>query len=746
MAKATLEYANRLRQDTRAGPGKALYDENFAFYVSLACAAAILAAIAWPMVLGQLYTLDDLSRYHIPMRAFFARALEAGRNYTWTPNVYCGYYVHGEGQVGMYHPLHQLLYRFLPFTEAFNLELFLSYPAMLAGMYFFLRRWGLRRDSSMFGGIAFAFCGFNLLHFIHMNAVATLAHVPWLLLAVDVYLRGPVRKRALVGLAVSLLTGSEVLLGYPQYVWFSAFVELLYVILLRPHWSGIVSLAGLAAFKAAGLLMGAVQLMPTWETLSNSERLTSPTYATDDLSLPPVNLFQLVAPYLFKDRVITNHPSANTHEYGTYDGAVPLVLFFSLLLVVRRLGDKRRLAWGAIVLAGISLVLSLGRYGVVYQLQRHLPLVGYFRAPSRYIALVHLAFAVGAAVAYDRLGEATPSGERASPRSLVIPAILPFASVVAILLAGYAGGPGARWAVLTPHAAALGVLTFLPTVLLIAAGVLVIVASRGFRPALAALVVLAAGDLAWYGLSYIRTSPPESLEAVTESVRLPVGASPYRIEAIPGNDDVAVLKDYRLVTGYVGLNPQKALDYTDGDALRLASATLVLWKPGTRGNPGDAAELRVERITDPVPRARLLTNALAVNKPQEMLSKVDLHTIALVGEPLTLDGGAPGETVLLTDEPGRIRVRAQSPGRQLLVVSESYHAGWRAAVDGQATKVIRVYGDFIGVVVEGGGHEAVFRFCPESLRNGAIASMAGFAGAFVLACLAAVRAQSRKNA
>ncbi|MHC4714716.1 MAG: hypothetical protein ACYTAN_15850, partial [Planctomycetota bacterium] len=63
-----------------------------------------------------------------------ADCLKRGTDFNWLPNIHCGFYLQGEGQAGMYHPLHLLLYRALPFTAAFNLELFLSYPLMLWGM------------------------------------------------------------------------------------------------------------------------------------------------------------------------------------------------------------------------------------------------------------------------------------------------------------------------------------------------------------------------------------------------------------------------------------------------------------------------------------------------------------------------------------------------------------------------------------------------------------------------------------
>ena len=85
----------------------------------------------------------------------------------------------------------------------------------------------------MLGSLLFTFSSFNLLHFLHPNAVAVIAHIPWLLWAIDIALLESRRRRvALAGVLVALLTGSQLLLGYPQYVWFSFAAEFSYAIFL----------------------------------------------------------------------------------------------------------------------------------------------------------------------------------------------------------------------------------------------------------------------------------------------------------------------------------------------------------------------------------------------------------------------------------------------------------------------------------------------------------------------------------
>src|SRR5208283_1370985 len=284
--------------------------------------------------------------------------LAHGESFDWMPDVYSGFYLTGEGQVGAYHPLHRFLYRFLPFPAALGWEYLCSYPLMLAGMYFLLRRRLGRRDAAMVGSLAFTFSSFNLLHFVHPNAVAAVAHIPWLLAMIDIVMIDARRRKvALAQAFLALLTGSQILLGCPQYVWFSLLTETgftLFLVMTRRYLPrdgcetmptcrvcigcGRNSSSRVVIAKGIGLLVGAVQLLPTLEALFQSTR-NSDT-ASAGATLHPINLIQLVAPYLPIDRVF----GGDAHELSLYVGAVPLML--ALWVLVRRsdLGSMKRLA------------------------------------------------------------------------------------------------------------------------------------------------------------------------------------------------------------------------------------------------------------------------------------------------------------------------------------------------------------------------------------------------------------------
>ena len=76
------------------------------FSFSMLACGALLIALAGPALIGRVYTADDLGAFHLPMRAFYSDCLARGEAFDWSPQLYCGFYLTGEGQVGAYHPLH----------------------------------------------------------------------------------------------------------------------------------------------------------------------------------------------------------------------------------------------------------------------------------------------------------------------------------------------------------------------------------------------------------------------------------------------------------------------------------------------------------------------------------------------------------------------------------------------------------------------------------------------------------------
>jgi hypothetical protein len=572
--------------------------------------------------------------------------------------------------------------------------------------------------------------------------IAVVAHLPWLLIAIDILLKEPSpRYRRAAFAAVALLTGSQLLLGHPQFVLFSLLMEACYVLFLTifndssrremirswSRWLGAVAVGG---------LIGGIQLMPTFDFLAHSVRQSAGVELAGEGSLHPLNLIQLVAPYLFVSRVV----GQNTHELGLYVGAVPLVLALWWLLggTVRNRRERRLTIFTASA-ATVALLWALGTFGPLGWFQAHLPLLNRFRFPSRAICLFQFTMAILAALGFAALMQRqneyvsdTPSGKSLSK--------LWFLPAISAVLAAFGAW---RW---PEHVAAWPLILAGPLVLAIAVW-LVIRAANGARWALAAIVILAAADLGTYGLSYAILGHSQPLDEYVHNTNTPPGVSAGRVavdlltgtETASGQNglrtgDRIVLTGWKCIDGYSGLEPARRLDYRQPAALRAAGVQWLSTQAAAKVEKNDASQAvglntsdAWQAIKNFQPRAWLVTRTVVSDDPAADISRISLADVALVDQPVLLSespSGKPGEVKIVVDRPGSFSLQTTSPTPQLLVVAESHHDGWHATLDGQIVPVLRADGDFLGVSIPAGGHEIHLEFRPNSLVLGRL--MTGF--------------------
>jgi len=696
--------------------------------VSLAASLAMLVWMGRSLVTGQIPFTGDLLHFHYPLRDFYARALGGGQRFDWLPGLFSGFYVVGEGQLGAYHPLHWLLYRALPLDRAFAVELVVAYPCLFAGTWLWLRR-RVGAGPAAFGAMASTFCGFMLVHGVHPNIVGVLAHVPWLLWVLDgvaARATGRLDPRG-VGL-IGLLLGSQLLLGHPQSVWFTGLIGAAYAAHLMAvsppaRWRlGATLVSG----AVVGLAAGGAQLLATLDAAAHSTRLAYDADFATQYSLRPVELLQLLHPYLFWGRVARwNEVSPASDEYAVYGGGV--VLMLAVWWVASQWKVRRHDRFG-IHLAGFGVVglwLATGSYGKLYYLQTWLPLVSQFRAPVRYTVFTQWALAVLAALAVARLvrrdREDEPDGAPDERGPLVVVwgiVVLSAASAVWLPM------PGAALAAIWAGPLVLGL-----------SAALVTLAARGLRVAVVVLGLAAAADQALYGLNGMIAwqdfvTRPQALGFLDTNSFLPKAGE---TRLVRGNyPNLYLLANHRFLDGYVAIAPSRQLDYHQPNALRVAQVEYA-HADFFAGTPlPDGAEPRDRgwfRVPGALPRARLVTDARVSTQPAADIAQIDVTRTALVTREMALEGGGagagPGAARMVADLPGEIAVEVKAASRQLLVVSESFDAGWRAALDDQPVPVERVNGDFLGVVIPAGSHAVRLQFRPVHLAVGRYLSLSG---------------------
>ena len=680
------------------------------------CCGALFLPLLFPVLTGGVFTRDDLAAWHLPFRYVYREALHAGDSFLWTPAVLSGFYLHGEGEAGLTHPLHLLLYRVLPLGPAFNLEIIASYVAMLAGTGLLLLQLGLATEAAWFGGMLFAFSGFTLFNLMHVNHIATIAHAPWILLGAYVLMtsaNGTHRAWAFAGVAGAV--GSQLLMGNPQYVWLTA-IAIGYLTLCVVGAGAPASRAVLLmGAMICGGLVGAIQLLPTLDFARASTRAAWSLDQSVSFSLSPLNLVQLWSPFAFRFRVHAPPAEASiVHEFIVYNGAF-CTLSLSWLTMRWRQQTRKGLLAVLFLFAAVTLVLAMGRYAGVYSLLARLPGISNFRAPARHLVLFQLALSAIAAIAFEDLIGLVRRGETI-PRRRLWPLAIPVAiSIAATTLASVL--ERSDWAAL--HDLLLsGPLRAAPwSVPIVATAFLLMMAARGRRWAVAALIVFAAIDLGFWGYSYAyRWGPILSIQKLAAGASLPPGSRPGElIEPMPGGGPVnlPILSGMRLTSGYNGLEPVSILDPNDPVTERISGVT---WRPRGTG---------WESVPDGMPRARLVSESTLSRDIKTDVRTIDVGRVALVSESIPALAGAPGSVRVVNDRPGALVMDTDAEGRQLLVITERFHSGWQATVDGRSRETTRVYGDFLGCVVDRGPHRVTFTFAPDSARQGLRVSLGG---------------------
>jgi hypothetical protein len=159
------------------------------------------------------------------------------------------------------------------------------------------------------------------------------------------------------------------------------------------------------------------------------------------------------------------------------------------------------------------------------------------------------------------------------------------------------------------------------------------------------------------------------------------------------------------------------LSYDTPSSLRVAGIEWIM--PGAV----EADQPWVHAPWTALPRVRLVTRTRRSTEPNRDINSTDVDTTALTSVEVVLTPAEPGRATISNDRPGKIDVVTEARSRQLLVISESFHKGWQADVDGRTTTVLRVNGDFIGCVVPEGSHRVKLRFRPPGRTLGACLSL-----------------------
>jgi hypothetical protein len=345
----------------------------------LAAALLVWAWVAVPVALGaRTFYLRDVFLTHLPLKAFGAAELKAGRIPAFNPGWGLGQPFRGNPNALAFYP-GNLLYLALPFWSAFNLHYALHWLLALFSMAALARGLGQPRAAALLAGITYAGSGWMLSALTFYNSLTVAAWWPLVLLGA---VKGGRRGIALGGVACGLaLLGGEPVLAT------LCLLPLLVTGISSHGWRRGIATA--AAIGLLGLAVALPQVVATLRVLPFTVRGGQGIGATEagQYALHPLRLLELVIPFPFGWPTYLG-------RYGVWNRAVlpKTPLFFSLYagivgLWLAAAGVRRHRVWALVAAGGLLLAIVGGAGGETLARLSH----GLFRAPEKFLVWLALA-------------------------------------------------------------------------------------------------------------------------------------------------------------------------------------------------------------------------------------------------------------------------------------------------------------------------------------------------------------------
>lgn len=767
--------------------------------LALATMVGAITLYFWPWLsLRVAFYQVDLAFMDHPTRFHAFELIRAGRFPFWTDAILCGFPLFAEGQAGVLYPF-SYLYLLLPAEAALTAFIVLHFLILGVGMYTLLRQHGLASSSSLFGSLTLTFSSFTLVEHILPCFLSVAAWVPLLLLLLRRFLASG-RPRWLLGAAA--LVALTLLAGDPLGALIAALLAVLYVGM--PGTSGVAvgrrrRLAGILVPLLLGVLLAAVQLVPTGEFLLESTRrggavLPRAAFVPGEALLTAVSPRFLGLP---ADLYIGPTPPGWEETLFFFVGWAPL---FAIPFGLRRRSTTT--FWLLAALASVALCLRelqpLSRFAWA------VPPLALFRWPARILLWYAMAMGMLAAHGFERLHNPPPAETR-PPRRLALVAFLGLASLT--LLGRLRGS----------HLAGLSVASrerLLATrdgdLLLFACCWLVCMASvwiarrhpgaRLLVPS-ALFATLIAGIAVGYRPSGVPRGVYASAPPTARFVREAYGPATRVLPLVAWGDPEYPGEADSLRARFAGLSDNAHLlfglhsigqfDLPWTSTLErnrsllaplspavfdlLAVDAVIAPRPPQGSDTGPVGGLI--SVWDPVlrdyeacfhsdgivvycrrrreARAFLAHRFVVVPEREARIARVrgasaslrELVVLDRAPEWPRSDAGvsSPQESVtLVEDTPSRVvlDVRATSPA--LLVLADSYYPGWEARIDGARVEILPANGFIRAIAVPAGAHKVDFSYVPRAFRLGLTLSLLGLALTAGLWVLDRARQSSRR--
>ncbi len=724
-----------------------------------------LLILFWPVLAGArviFWGLPLLQFY--PWHEIAKQILLSGRLPLWNPWVGMGAPLLANAQSALLYPPNWLLL-VLPVDYGQGILLVAHLLWAGIGMVKLSRKLGIGFLGRTIAGLAFMLSGYLAARAWFLTINASVAWLPWILLAGEAALR---QRKGIVAWPLTAALCLQWLAGHWQTAWYTWLILAGWMAVrafsLRPAGKQVLlAMARLLAASGLAFALGAAQFLPTVEYWWTSQRAGGADSATAlAYSFWPWHWITLAAPNFFGNPAHGDYWGfANYWEDAVYIGILPLSLAVAAAVNrIRRKGIADFPYGYLLALLGLTAILGMGNWTPIFPfLFRSVPTFNLFQAPARIMLGWVFALCLLAAAGAEGWVRAQETSRR-GPANLGV-----IAAAVAI------GGVGAGSLRFIPS-------TFAPSIL--AAGVLGLLIALVWwlkiesqtRPRLAriwpaAAVALVALDLLFADSGLVPAASPDVYRAANPAgAEIAAGLNGSRL-FMPENIRYRLMYSRAfLFRTFYGL-----ADWMDVRRWELPN---VAWMDGlaSANNFDSFVPARYAALVDdveklPSPQRERLLGMMDIGAVWEWPAGEDSPTLSPLGGGANRAWGVcsarwmigpeearaalidpqfdPKQTVILetgrgeegapcasppavalepSDDPSLVRVDAEFPQGGFLVLADASYPGWSAFLDGQRVPLLQADYALRAVRVPAGKHAVEFRYEPLSFFGGWILFLA----------------------
>lgn len=690
-----------------------------------------------------------------PWRHLVFKNIKEGNFPLWNPYSFSGQPLLANIQSSSFQ-LTNILFLISPFKIGWAISTILSSVLASLFMFLFLKDIGLSRPASLFGGLILPFSGFFIAWLTWGSIIATVMWLPLILLCLNKIFK----TKSIIWLLILTLAVSQIILsGHWQagsYVFLALVVYLIF--LARSHKS-LPKLAIVTIYVFLGIVIAAVQILPSLEFINLSARSIDQGYYREraDWFLPIQNLVQLVAPDFFGNPATYNYWGIwNYAEFVAFVGIIPLSLAI-YGLIARSTHRNFFIALGLVALIfGLENPISKIPYSL------SIPFVSSLQ-PSRIIFLLIFALTGLASIGFDRFLK-----EKSTLKIFFGPLIVVLMLLTIVGSTIFAKDLFPKVQTLDPVAIAQRnlILPALTTFALLAITLL-----RLKIRSLAIILIFAVTifELFRFGykftpfskLSWIfpQTATTTFLAAQEKPFRVmstdrrifhPNIAAVYGIESIDGYDPLYLADWNKFVSVWQSQNPDASYasfnrivtpQKIDSKFIDLLNVKYILTfdeiEIGNFEKVFTQGSTKIYQNKNVLPRAFFASEIVKVKSDQEEFAMLlddnfDARKKAISQEFEFSNRQSTAKVSFANYQDQSLTLFAETDRQVPLILTNVYYPGWKAYIDDQQVPIYKV--DFMlqSIVVPQGNHEVEFKYQPDSFYNGLYLSLTGVVGTILL--------------